>query len=176
MPDQTCDNLRSMSAFGQLRTIVDFGPAVCPLMTQSGQWRLQFILPDLDGGCHKARPNGTLHIRHIKLWLKDINAQPRSKLNLVMQRSIFARTDPPPIAVMLPRCASPARLGAAWRQSLAWVDGGRRIIRPTARVTPQHTADIASKSGGRKPALEMPSRASIFIQLWLHNAPQCFVP
>ena len=91
MPDQTCDNLRSMSAFGQLRTIVDFGPAVCPLMTQSGQWRLQFILPDLDGGCHKARPNGTLHIRHIKLWLKDINAQPRSKLNLVMQRSIFAR-------------------------------------------------------------------------------------
>jgi hypothetical protein len=26
-------------------------------LTQSGHWRLQFILPDLDGGCHKARPN-----------------------------------------------------------------------------------------------------------------------
>ena len=68
MPDQTCDNLRSMSAFGQLRTIVDFGPAVGPLMTQSGQWRLQFILPDLDGGCHKARPNGVLYIRYIRSW------------------------------------------------------------------------------------------------------------
>ena len=47
-------------------------------------------------GCHdvtKPVPNGTLHIRHIKLWLRDINAQPRSKLNLLTQRSIAAQTN-----------------------------------------------------------------------------------
>jgi hypothetical protein len=36
-------------------------------------------------------PNGTLHIRHIKLWLKEINAQPQSKLNFLMRRSIVIR-------------------------------------------------------------------------------------
>src|SRR5262249_56407033 len=72
---------------------------------------------------------------------------------------------------------APFRTG--WRllgdSRLARMDeSSRRVQWPAASVTPQHAADIASKSNRKKPALETPcSRSLCSYSYGYTNAPQC---
>src|SRR6476661_2013606 len=120
----------------------------------------------------RTKPSRFLHDTRIAL-------RPIISVHRVETHPTVAYMDLQPIAVML-QLVRPAWPGG-WLlgdSRLTWMnEGGRRGQWPSARITPQHAADIKLAMQKRRICPRNAAwRVFVFMQLWLHKRSPVFAP